>query len=302
MFSESDKTGLIIDLVIQVLGEIDLDPCADDGRHIPAALHYTATLDGLSQEWSGRVFMNPPYSCPGVWMSKLQSELGRVREAIALVPAATDTNWLSPVLKSQPVCFWKGRIKFLDVNYQPKLPARQSHCLVYWGDNWQRFKEVFDLYGFVSVPNSPSTQLSNNNQVLGENSLLSISPSTQVQGNDQVLDTSLLLSIPPDTQVSNDDEVLGESLSPSNSPSTQRKHGEGSGNLSWGYANANSAKKKPIKQLYFEWEYGGVRGKTYVRSHLKERVIELNEAKVPVTEILKLLTYNPKVKRVLWFN
>ncbi|GAX45871.1 hypothetical protein NIES4075_68920 [Tolypothrix sp. NIES-4075] len=42
-----------------------------------------------------------------------------------------------------------------------------------------------------------------------------------------------------------------------------------------------------------------MRGKTYVRSHLKERVIELNEAKVPVTEILKLLTYNPKVARIL---
>ncbi len=142
----------IIDLVIQVLGEIDLDPCADDGRHIPAQLHYTAMDDGLKQQWFGRVFMNPPYSCPGVWMSKLQSELGRVREAIALVPAATDTNWLSPVLKSQPVCFWKGRIKFLDVNYQPKQAARQSHCLVYWGENWQKFKEVFEDYGVVQLP------------------------------------------------------------------------------------------------------------------------------------------------------
>ncbi len=45
-----------------------------------------------------------------------------------------------------------------------------------------------------------------------------------------------------------------------------------------------------------------MRGKTYVRSHLKEQVIALNEAKVPVTEILELLTYNPKVKRVLGLN
>ena len=84
-----------------------------------------------------------------------------------------------------------------------------------------------------------------------------------------------------------------------NSQPTHRKYGEGSGNLSWGYANANSTKKKPIKQLYFEWEYKGMRGKTYLRSHLKERVISLNEAKVPVIEILKLLTYNPKVARIL---
>ena len=144
----------IVEKVVQVLGTIDLDPCADDGKHLEATQHFTVDDDGLNREWHGRVFMNPPYSCPGAWMKKLQAEFesGRVREAIALVPAATDTNWLNPVLKTQPVCFWKGRIKFLDTSYQPKLPARQSHVLVYWGENWKRFREVFDGYGFVSVP------------------------------------------------------------------------------------------------------------------------------------------------------
>ncbi|NJL80423.1 MAG: hypothetical protein HC917_19325, partial [Richelia sp. SM2_1_7] len=144
----------IIELIIQVLGQIDLDPCADDGKHIPATTHYTFMQDGLAAVWEGRVFMNPPYSCPGVWMKKLQTEFesGRVREAIALVPAATDTKWLSPVMKTQPVCFWTGRIKFLDEDYKPKLAARQSHVLVYWGENWERFKEVFDPYGVVYLP------------------------------------------------------------------------------------------------------------------------------------------------------
>ncbi|MGB6301940.1 MAG: DNA N-6-adenine-methyltransferase [Rivularia sp. (in: cyanobacteria)] len=102
----------IVKLIIQVLGEINLDPCADDGRHIAAAEHYTKNDNGLEQPWCGKVYMNPPYSHPSVWMKKLQLEFetGNVDEAIALVPAATDTNWLSPVLKTQPVCFWKGRI------------------------------------------------------------------------------------------------------------------------------------------------------------------------------------------------
>ncbi|MHC5722302.1 MAG: hypothetical protein ACYTX0_62390, partial [Nostoc sp.] len=59
---ESDKwytPPKIEDLVIKVLGTIDLDPCADDGKHIAAAHHYTAADDGLSQEWHGRIFMNP---------------------------------------------------------------------------------------------------------------------------------------------------------------------------------------------------------------------------------------------------
>lgn len=155
MIKQSDKwyTPLhIVEKVVQVLGQIDLDPCADDGRHIPAALHYTAAADGLNREWHGHIYMNPPYSCPGVWMRKLQAEveLGRVTEAIALVPAATDTNWLSPVLQTQLVCFWKGRIKFLDTNYQPKLSARQSHVLVYWGENETRFCSVFQNFGVIS--------------------------------------------------------------------------------------------------------------------------------------------------------
>lgn len=145
---------LIINLVAQVVGQIDLDPCADDAKHVPAHRHFTSLEDGLNQKWEGRVFMNPPYSCPGVWMKKLRDEveLGRVREAVALVPAATDTNWLNPVLHTQCVCFWKGRIKFLDINYQPRLSARQSHVLVYWGGNQGRFKEVFKGHGFVSLP------------------------------------------------------------------------------------------------------------------------------------------------------
>jgi phage N-6-adenine-methyltransferase len=146
----------IIELVVKVLGRIDLDPCADEGKHVPAQVHYTVMDNGLDRSWNGRVFMNPPYSCPGVWMSKLLNEFqtGRVKEAIALVSAATDTNWLSPVLDVQPVCFWKGRIKFLDENYQPKNSARQSHVLIYWGDNWQCFKQVFESYGVVKLPSA----------------------------------------------------------------------------------------------------------------------------------------------------
>jgi len=138
--------------------------------------------------------------------------------------------------------------------------------------------------------------------VLGGNISLNNSPSTRLEGESQTHDNSSSTSNLSNAQISNDSEVLGENIIPPHSPSTHRKRGEGSGNISWGYANANSTKKKPVKQLYFEWEYRGKRGKTYVRSHLKEQVISMNETKVPVVEILKLLTYNPKVARSFDFN
>ena len=144
----------IVELVLETLGWIDLDPCADNLKHLPAKAHYTEADDGLTREWAGKVFMNPPYSCPGKWIAKLQAEFdsGRVTEAIALVPAATDTKWLSPLLNTQAICFWKGRIKFLDTDYQPKLPARQSHVLVYWGAELAKFKQVFQERGAVFIP------------------------------------------------------------------------------------------------------------------------------------------------------
>jgi phage N-6-adenine-methyltransferase len=139
----------IITLIQKSLQGITLDPCADDGKHVESCYHLTVADDGLSHPWFGRVFMNPPYSCPGVWIAKLQEEfsLGRVEEAIALVPVATDTKWFHPLISSNLICFWKGRIKFLDVNYQPKMAARQSHCLIYWGKNQSTFRQVFSPFG-----------------------------------------------------------------------------------------------------------------------------------------------------------
>ncbi len=72
----------IVELALQTLGFIDLDPCADNHKHVPAKVHYTEADDGLTCAWIGKVFMNSPYSYPGKWIAKLQAELdsGKVEE------------------------------------------------------------------------------------------------------------------------------------------------------------------------------------------------------------------------------
>lgn len=144
----------LVKLVIQVLGAIDLDPCAEDGKHIPVRQHYTAADNGLEKEWNGRLFLNPPQESPGLWIEKLIREIksNRVTEAIALVAAATNTEWLSKLLATQGVCFWRGQIQFLDADYLPTAPAQQSYVLVYWGNNQEKFREVFKDYGTVHLP------------------------------------------------------------------------------------------------------------------------------------------------------
>lgn len=106
----------IIERALAVLGgTIDLDPCAEPAKSVPALRHYTAADDGLSKPWHGHVYMNPPYgNTIGDWIAKLAAECakpGHVTCAIALVPARTDTKWWR-VLSSHPVCFIEGRLRF----------------------------------------------------------------------------------------------------------------------------------------------------------------------------------------------
>lgn len=74
----------ILERAEKLLGGIDLDPCAEAARGVPAKTHYTLEDDGLSQAWSGTVFMNPPYGRSiGAWTEKLArvfSDLGDVYE------------------------------------------------------------------------------------------------------------------------------------------------------------------------------------------------------------------------------
>ena len=87
---EWQTPAAIIARVVEVLGAIDLDPCAEGERLIPAKAHFTREKDGLSRYWYGRIYMNPPYGREiEQWLKHLCREYGsgRTTEAIALVPA-----------------------------------------------------------------------------------------------------------------------------------------------------------------------------------------------------------------------
>lgn len=111
----------IIERVVRVFGEIDLDPCADSSRSVPAKRYYTQKENGLILPWAGRVYMNPPYGDDiQAWVEKLCSE--PVTEAIALVPARTDTAWFNLFVDS-PVCFIRGRLKFSGHDNSAPFPS-----------------------------------------------------------------------------------------------------------------------------------------------------------------------------------
>lgn len=137
----------VVDRVLAVLGEIDLDPCAEDARSVPAREHLTRAEDGLSRAWSGRVYMNPPYKRDiPKWITKLKAEYerGDVTEAVALVPARTDTEWFSE-LRVYLRCFIVGRLKFSGHHNSAPFPS----AVFYLGDEGERFAEAFEGLGDI---------------------------------------------------------------------------------------------------------------------------------------------------------
>jgi hypothetical protein len=139
----------VLSAVESVLGIIDLDPCSNPKPYnVPALNHLTADDDGLSKEWTGRVYMNPPYGDGiGKWIAKLREEYdaGRVQEAIALIPARTDTQWFQPLFE-YPCCFVSGRLKFSNSGSAP-FPS----VLVYLGVSWEKFASTFREIGKTTV-------------------------------------------------------------------------------------------------------------------------------------------------------
>lgn len=137
----------VLDRVIACMGGIDLDPCSNshDAPNVPAATHYTPDDDGLRQEWAGTVYMNPPYGREiDAWVTKLVDayERGRVTEAIALVPARTDTQWWQR-LNAYHVCFVVGRLTFIGNSDPAPFPS----AIVYLGSEVDAFVNAFEDMG-----------------------------------------------------------------------------------------------------------------------------------------------------------
>lgn len=139
--------GHIVARVIQAMGCIDLDPCSNSHvePNVPAMTYYTKEDDGLAQPWHGRVYMNPPYGHElGDWVTHLIDEWrdGRVTEAVALVPARTDTAWFSEFI-GLPLCFIRGRLRFSGHENSAPFPS----MAVYLGPNLTAFVRAFGDIG-----------------------------------------------------------------------------------------------------------------------------------------------------------
>lgn len=94
--------------------EFDIDVCspgADVVSWIPAKRHLTIPDDGLSMDWKGCVWMNPPYGMDTPrWMRKLW----RHGNGIGLVFSRTDTQWFHRyAVSASGILFLEKRVQFV---------------------------------------------------------------------------------------------------------------------------------------------------------------------------------------------
>lgn len=145
-----------IELARAVMGGIDTDPASSEvaNRTVKATKIFTAEDDGRVQEWTGRVWMNPPYAQPlmGDFAEAVASkfESGEIEQACILVNNATETQWFQRMLATaDAVCFPKSRIKFVDPEGKPSGAPLQGQAIIYMGGNADAFTEHFCSEGVV---------------------------------------------------------------------------------------------------------------------------------------------------------
>jgi len=122
--------------LIKKLGHFDLDPCSPINRPWDTAnCHYDKNRDGLSENWFGRVWLNPPYGKEtGLWLNKLATH-GR---GTALIFARTETDMFFKHVwdKATAVLFLEGRLHFHHVDgTRAKANAGAPSVLIAYGNS-----------------------------------------------------------------------------------------------------------------------------------------------------------------------
>ena len=129
--------------LVEALGPFDLDPCAPIVRPWDTATqHLTIDDDGLTSDWFGLVWCNPPYGGETKhWLKKLSTHPAG---GIALVFARTETKAFQEHVWSSAgnVMFLSGRLRFHHVTGEvAAFNAGAPSCLVGYGAGADRLAE-----------------------------------------------------------------------------------------------------------------------------------------------------------------
>ncbi|TAK63058.1 MAG: N-6 DNA methylase [Bacteroidetes bacterium] len=143
-------------------GSIALDPCSNEFSIVHAKTEYVLPKhDGLRESWNfPSIYVNPPYGIDKKKGTTIKNWLARCAHAyeeygsqvLALIPVAPNTtHWKKYVFtKARGICFlYDTRLRFLENGKDGGKGAPMACAMIYWGNNFYRFYEVFIEYGAV---------------------------------------------------------------------------------------------------------------------------------------------------------
>jgi hypothetical protein len=131
---------------------IELDPATESHNPTRALRFFTPEDDGLSQPWSGNVYLNPPYGREiRLWMEKLHREVEAGAHVVALLPTTRSETayWQEHVLNKRltAVCYVRKRIRFLRPSGKPAGSNPYGSLLVVYNGQAKRFDRCFAHLG-----------------------------------------------------------------------------------------------------------------------------------------------------------
>lgn len=158
----------IIEAARAVMGAIDVDPASSEiaNRTVKADEFFTKDQDGLTKEWTGNVWLNPPYAQPLVdrFIAKLINEVdaGNITSAIVLVNNATETKWFQCLANvATAICFPSRRIRFDSPQDKQSRSPLQGQSIIYLGDDIKAFVSAFHTMGFITRTESETLETLN---------------------------------------------------------------------------------------------------------------------------------------------
>ena len=150
----------VVEVCRASMGGIDLDPASNSHANqiVKATRFFTAEDNGLEQPWTGRVFLNPPYS-PNAGKAEFIAKLadsysaGDVTAACAILSNDTSALWFDPLRgRHDALCLIRGRVRFYKSNTDLTDSPGSGSSIVYLGPDVARFAKAVSALGEVYVP------------------------------------------------------------------------------------------------------------------------------------------------------
>lgn len=158
---EHNTPAYLIEAARKVLDNIDLDPMSNRlaNKTVNAITFYTKEDDGLTRDWYGKIWLNPPFSLSKLAIPKLVDSYksGQVVEAVLLIKSDVSTQKYK-LLYPYPFCELDRRVKFLDSN-NTNQGSPFPVVMFYLGKKFYKWNQVMSKLGKVHPGNDLFTKL-----------------------------------------------------------------------------------------------------------------------------------------------